>query len=294
MVKKRSQVPFWKFQAVGNDFVVIPADALPRQRWRETARKVCDRRLGIGADGLLVVGKPGSLRANPSVSVINADGSGAEISGNGLRCVGAYLLRDSGWSRRDPLWVRTRVGLRQLVPLRVGVGVWVFRVDMGKPVLAPSRIPFQAPRAKSPVCAFPLRTSRGLWPVTVASMGNPHCTVFVSSLADADWAGLGAEIERMAHFPKGTNVEFVKVVNRKEVHVRFWERGVGMTLSSGSGSSAAVVAAILNGFTERDVQVVTPAGEMRVAWPEKGSVFLTGPVELIAGGTYWLSSPRHR
>ena len=292
MVKRRSQIPFWKFQAVGNDFIVIPADALPWQRWQETARKVCDRHLGIGADGLLVVGKTGSLLAKPSVSVINADGSEAEISGNGLRCVGAYLLRDSEHSRREPVWVRTRVGFRQLVPLKVGSRGWVFRVDMGKPVLAPSRIPFKARRAKSPVCAFLLCTSRGLWPVTVTSMGNPHCTIFVSSFAEGDWAGLGAEIERMAHFPKGTNVEFVKVVNRKEVHVRFWERGVGITLSSGSGSSAAVVAAILNGFTERDVRVVTEAGKMQVAWPQKGSVFLTGSVELIAQGTYWPSSGR--
>ena len=279
------QIPFAKFQAVGNDFIVVPAEGLPKSR-RVLARKICDRHMGIGADGLLVVGERPDRRGRFPVRVINADGNEAEISGNGIRIVGAYLLRRMRRAARKPILLKTKAGVREVVPLEASSRRWVLRVDMDKPVLDPKKIPFKAARAKSPVLGFLLNTDRGVLPVTVTSMGNPHCSVFVAEFACIDWASLGIEIEESSHFPRGTNVEFVQVVSKKEIRVRFWERGVGMTLSSGSGSCAAVVASILNGLTEREVCVTTVAGALQVAWPENGSVFLTGPVELIATGTY--------
>ncbi len=295
VLKRSGRLPFWKFQGVGNDFLVVPAEQAPT-RVAELARRICHRRLGIGADGLLLVRKLKKGPVPTMVRIINADGSEAEISGNGIRCVGAYLLAVSRRSSRQPLLIRTLAGTKELIPVEVGQRRWVFRVDMGKPVLDPAKIPFQADRARAPVCGFPLPTSKGTLPVTVTSMGNPHCSVFVEDFDKIDWVSLGEEIERKPHFPRGTNVEFIKVVSKREIQVRYWERGVGVTLSSGTGSCGATVASILNGHTGRRVRVRTLAGTMEVEWREgKGEdedepVYLTGPVELIASGDYWLNT----
>jgi diaminopimelate epimerase len=205
---------------------------------------------------------------------------------------------------------------------------------MGAPVLDPAKIPFKAGAFPVPIKGYPLRTQQGVLPVTVTSMGNPHCSVFVRSFDppvpcaagvgpngpspacgpkpfggrrpeggfgpqggvwpgasaagpyDLGWEGLGREIETNPLFPNRTNVEFVKVISRKEIAVQFWERGVGHTMSSGTGACAATVASILNGLTERQVRVQTQAGSLLVAWPENGEVILTGLVERIAQGTY--------
>ena len=167
---------------------------------------------------------------------------------------------------------------------------WVFRVGMGEPILQAETIPFKASTGYSPVIEFPLETSRGLLKVTVTSMGNPHCTLFVADFDALDWASLGREIENSELFPNRTNVEFVRVISRKEIEVRFWERGVGKTQSSGTGSCAAVVACVLNGWTDRKVRVRTLAGTLDVEWPKGKEVTLTGPVELIARGTYYFSA----
>jgi diaminopimelate epimerase len=156
---------------------------------------------------------------------------------------------------------------------------------MGAPILEPDRIPFKAGNSTSPLVGYPLRTEQGILPVTITSMWNPHCTAFVADFGDVNWMSLGREIERHELFPKRTNVEFVKVVSRKEIEARFWERGAGETRSSGTGSCSAVVACILNNLADRKVRVRTPAGILEVEWPEEGGVFLTGPAERIARGT---------
>jgi diaminopimelate epimerase len=177
--------------------------------------------------------------------------------------------------------------LKTLETVHEEVGKWTIRVNMGEPILDPEEIPFEAGNFPSPIRAFPLRTEEGLQQVTVTSMGNPHCTIFVSDFDALDWPGVGQEIEDHELFPNRTNVEFVRVVSRNEVEVRFWERGVGHTMSSGTGSCAAVVASILNGLTNREVHVQTEAGSLEVTWPEGREVCLTGPVEKIAQGTYY-------
>jgi diaminopimelate epimerase len=157
---------------------------------------------------------------------------------------------------------------------------------MGAAVLEPAKVPFKAGDYPVPIKGHPLRTQQGVLHVTVTSMGNPHCSVFVADFGSLDWASLGREIETNPLFPNRTNVEFVRVVSRSEIEVRFWERGVGHTMSSGTGSCAAAVASILNGLTDRQVRVRTEAGSLQVDWPENGEVFLTGPVERIAQGIY--------
>jgi diaminopimelate epimerase len=304
---KSMNVPFAKFHGLGNDFLVVGAIGLPRFL-SKFARAILDRHTGIGADGLLVVMPPRNKKHDARLRVFNADGSEAEMSGNGIRCAGALLAELSPARRR--FLIETPAGLKSLEKVKEGRGKWVFRVAMGAPVLEPNRIPFKAGHYPAPIKGYPLPTQQGVLPITVTSLGNPHCSVFVRSFdplvlraagvgpngvrpgagaagpADLGWESLGREIETDPLFPNRTNVEFVKVISRKEITVRFWERGVGHTMSSGTGACAATVASILNGLTERQVRVRTEAGSLLVAWPEKGEIILTGPVERIAQGTY--------
>jgi diaminopimelate epimerase len=277
-------IPFAKFHGLGNDFVVTRTEGLPPSL-AELARAICKRNTGVGADGLLVLSRPRNRKHAARLRFFNADGSEAEMSGNGIRCAGAYLLTDK--IARSPLRIETVAGVKTLRVTGTTRGRWTFRVGMGRPILAAARIPFRGAKGSQPVLRFPLRTSRGVLPVTVTSMGNPHCSVFVGDFAAIDWARLGSEIERNELFPNRTNVEFVKVLSRREIEVRFWERGVGETMSSGTGSCAAAVASILNRRTGRKVRVKTLAGSLEVAWPAGGEVTLTGPAELIAQGNYY-------
>ena len=166
-------------------------------------------------------------------------------------------------------------------------GKWRFRVNMGKPILDSEKIPFVAGKHPSPVMGYPIRTSHGVLAATVTSMGNPHCSIFVEGFSTIPWEDAGSEIERSTLFPNRTNVEFVRVLSKTEIEVRYWERGVGKTMSSGTGSCGAVVACILNGFTRRSVKVRTLAGTLEVEWPKDKEVLLSGPAELIADGVYY-------
>lgn len=276
-------IAFEKYHGLGNDFIVATSRGLPPS-FSRLARSISTRHTGVGADGFIVVLPPESGRHTARIRIFNADGSEAEMSGNGIRCAAAFLL---GRARsRRPLAIETVAGVKTLQPMKVEKERWVFCVGMGAPILDPAKIPFRAGGFRPPVVGFPLSTHRGVLRVTVTSMGNPHCTVQVADFARIDWAGLGREIETNRLFPRRTNVEFVKVVSKNEIEARFWERGVGETASSGTGSCGAVVACILNGLTGRDVRVRTRAGVLRVAWPIRGDVTLTGPAERVARGTF--------
>jgi diaminopimelate epimerase len=276
-------VPFAKFHGLGNDFIVVGAEGLPHSL-SKFVPAILDRHKGIGADGLLVVMPPHNKKYAARVRFFNADGSEAEMSGNGIRCAGAFLAELS--PARQTFLIETAAGLKSLQKVKEAKGKWLFRVGMGAPVLEPAKIPFKAGDFPPPIKGFALRTQRGVVQATVTSLGNPHCSIFVADFSSLEWESLGREIETNPLFPNRTNVEFVNVISRKEIAVRFWERGVGHTLSSGTGSCAATVASILDGRTERQVRVQTQAGSLLVAWPENGEIVLTGPVERIAQGTY--------
>lgn len=280
---KNFEIPFSKFHGLANDFIIARGEDLP-EGLPELARAICERHMGVGADGLLVVLPPRNKKHDARVRFFNADGSEAEMSGNGIRCVGAFLM--SGGKPKRTLELETLAGVKSLHLIEARRGKWTFRVAMGKPILDPRKIPVKGMKGRGPVVGFRLATHRGILPVTITSMGNPHCSVFVADFEKIGWARLGREIENNPLFPKRTNVEFVRVISRKEVEVRFWERGVGETHSSGTGSCAAAVACVLNGRTGRKVRVRTLAGALEVAWPKGGEVMLTGPAELIARGTY--------
>lgn len=287
-MSKTSKISYTKFHGLGNDFLVtsrrtITGDLGP------LAKSICERHTGVGADGLLVVLKPRSTRNHARVRFFNGDGGEAEMSGNGIRCAGAFMMRQS--PRRRTLRVETASGVKILELLSAKTqarqGKWGFRVNMDRPILEPEKIPFVAGRHPSPVVGYPVGTAHGVLAATVTSMGNPHCSIFVEDFSSIPWEDVGREIECSPLFPNRTNVEFVRVISRKEIEVRYWERGVGKTMSSGTGSCGAVVACILNGFTKRSVKVRTLAGTLEVAWPEDEEVLLTGPAELIADGVYY-------
>ncbi len=283
----KREIPFAKFHGLGNDFIVVPSKALTAPV-SAFARGICRRSTGVGADGLLVLGPAREKGIDAELRFFNADGSEAEMSGNGIRCAGAFLA--GAGCESNPLKIKTVAGVKSLDLIKAERGCWQFRVAMGRPILAPGKIPFKGVKGSKQVVGFPLPTRGGPVPVTVTSMGNPHCSIFVDDFKSIDWKTLGSEIERMELFPNRTNVEFVRVLSRKEIEVRYWERGVGVTMSSGTGSCAAVVAAILNGRTGRKVQVKTLAGTLAVAWPKGGEVTLNGPAEFIADGVYYFRS----
>ncbi len=276
-----TRTPFTKYHGQGNDWLVVAEKHVPAHLY-EFARAILDRHTGAGADGLIVIMKPVARGHEARVRFINADGSEAEMSGNGIRCAGLHLLERA--PRKRILTIETPAGIKTLEKAKSIDGKQAFRVHMGAPILSAAEIPFEPAEAASPILRFPLKTHTGDLPVTVTSMGNPHCSLFVADFDD--WLRLGHEIEHNEHFPHRTNVEFVRVVSKGEMEVRFWERGVGRTHSSGTGSCGATVAAILNGLTERRVRVRTEAGTLEVEWREGGEVILTGPVEKVMAGTY--------
>ncbi len=288
-MSKTYEIPLVKYHGQGNDWLValkrnVPA-GLP-----DFVRSILDRRTGVGADGFIVVMPPRVRAHDARVRFFNLDGSEAEMSGNGIRCAGAFLTERKHQKR--VLQIEAMAGLKVLEQKKAPEGKWAFRVRMGTPILEPALIPFAPSNVPAPVLRYRLKTHRGDLPVTVTSMGNPHCSIFVADFDKVDWLRLGEEIEVNEHFPNRTNVEFVRLVSRNEIEVRFWERGVGHTMSSGTGSCGATVAAILNGLTDRRVQVSTQAGYLEVAWPEGGEVWLTGPVEKVMEGRYCYRKPR--
>ncbi len=298
-------VPFVKYHATGNDFIVVSANDMPPQSgfgpkarkasarlFAALARAILSRHTGVGADGLLVSWPPLSERNHAAMQVFNADGSEAEMSGNGVRCLAAWLL-DIGVGLAR-VAIETAAGLVTVEHTGDRYSERLFRVRMGEPVFEAQQIPFRAPSVATPIIRYPLPTSRGAQEVTVLSMGNPHCTIFVNSFEEFDWRALGQEIEKHPLFPNRTNVEFVRVVRPTEIEVRFWERGVGETASSGTGSSAAAVASRLNDLTTNAVRVKTPGGELSVRWGASRMVFLTGPVRRIASGTYDHNPREHK
>ncbi|MGH9470882.1 MAG: diaminopimelate epimerase [Terriglobia bacterium] len=302
-MKQPIEIPFEKLQACGNDFIVTRpkqrtpgwgiARAAPGPRLdsatalRRLAIAICDRHRGVGADGFLALLPPRDRKDAGRVRFFNADGSEAEMSGNGIRCVARFLA--SGGRLVRPMRFETPAGVREVTPIPAGDGEISFRVAMGSPVFEPDRIPFRDTRAVPPVTDYPLTVGGREYRVTVTSMGNPHCSLFVSSF-DFDWREAGRALESSPAFPNRTNVEFVRVLSKAEIAVRFWERGVGETASSGTGSCGAAVAAILNGFTNRRVRVRTSAGVLKVEWSEAGEVFLTAQASRVASGVFRYSA----
>jgi len=270
-------IPFVKTQALGNDFILVEQSTSVPPDYPELARRICDRHFGVGADGLILWRAAGDVFG---IRIYNRDGSEAECSGNGLRCMAAYLIESGRWAKSE-IKLETISGLYTL--RRVGQQ---YEADMGEPHLEPGAIPFQPTAPIDRVVNYPVPADGQIYAITACSTGNPHCSLFVNELDDSYIERVGPLLERHPVFPHRTNVEFIHVLNHREIEVAFWERGVGRTYASGTGSCGATVAAILNGKTGRQVTVHTKTGRLVVEWPEKGRLKLTSTANIVAEGNY--------
>jgi diaminopimelate epimerase len=270
-------LPFVKTHALGNDFLLVENNGKIPGDYSQLAHRICDRHFGIGADGL-ILWKAGDDSFN--VRIFNQDGGEAECSGNGLRCVAAYLIESGRW-KKDAVRLETISGMYTLK--HVGQQ---YEADMGEPKLAPADIPFVPSLPVDRVVAYPLQAGDQTFSISACSTGNPHCSLFVNAVDDSYVERIGPILERHRSFPNRTNVEFIRIVNDHEAEVRFWERGVGYSNASGTGSCGAVVACILNGKTSRKVTVHAKAGDLIVEWPEGGRLKLTSTANIVAEGQY--------
>jgi diaminopimelate epimerase len=277
---------FTKMHGAGNDYVYVDCFAEPvPQNISELARRISERRFGVGSDGLILICP--SERADAEMRMFNADGTPAEMCGNGIRCVGKYLY-DHGIHRKESLHIESAGRLLSL-ELNVRHGkVDQVRVDMGEPILIPSQIPttLRSPAGpEQPVVDAPLAVGEREVRVTCVSMGNPHCVVFVDEPTD-DWVlGVGPQMEIDPHFPKRVNVEFAKMISDRELVQRTWERGSGETLACGTGACAVCVAGVLTGRSGRSVNIHLRGGDLAIEWNERDNhVYMTGPaVEVFTG-----------
>jgi diaminopimelate epimerase len=280
---------FSKFQALGNDFILVELDEGAGYRVSQSAlaRSICDRHLGVGADGLVLYqGTVSDAESDFSALIFNCDGSRAEMSGNGIRCLAAHL-HESGRASGDVIRLRTVAGLRSLRLKHRDGNSFLYEAQMGMPVTEPARIPALVGNGTDPILEQPLDVGGEWVRVTLTSMGNPHCSTFWDDVESAPFDTLGPMLESHAAFPNRTNVEFIQVVDRHRLRVRFWERGVGPTMSSGTGSSAAAAAALLLGKVENPVTVETAIGMLEVSWVRGSQLQLTGAARIVCSGQYY-------
>ncbi len=274
---------FYKAHALGNDFLIIRSNRRVKDL-PALARAICDRHFGIGADGLVIFA-PARRGADFSMRIFNADGSEAEISGNGLRCLTAVLYQQ-GLAARKRIRIGTKAGIREARLLGRDGNTFYLETNMGRPSFAPAQIPFSAPPELEQVIDYPLRAGDAVYKITALSMGNPHCVVFCDNLLSVDVKSIGPLLEKHASFPLGANVEFVQVLDRRTIEVLFWERGVGPTFASGTGSSAAAVAAVIKGLADEELTVITGGGRLNVLWPARQHVILIGPATIVCQGRF--------
>jgi diaminopimelate epimerase len=261
-------IPFVKANACGNDFVLIHTATLSRDsNLSELTRRICDRHLGVGADGVEWMFP--HVSADVEIRLLNADGSEAEISGNGTRCVAAYICATQ---EKEEIKIQTGAGLKTCTLISRMESEYEFEVEMGHADIGkPTEVSL----------------STGSVSGTPVSLGNPHYVMFVAEIAH-DWQTCAAEIQHSKKFPHGVNIEMVVIENKNNVAARFFERGVGETQSSGTGSCASAVAAIAAGKAVSPVHVHSVGGTQTVRL-EKGTVFLRGPAWLVCRGEFFLT-----
>ncbi len=266
---------FVKMHGLGNDFIVIPPEEKHPEHPQKTARELCRRSFGVGADGLVLLGPSG--RADLLMRIYNSDGTEAEMCGNALRCVALYA-RSRGLAKNDTLTVETRAGVKTAVLRPDGM----VRVDMGAPLLDSLDIPVTGARRRVVRETITAGTERFCF--TAVSMGNPHCVIFLGPGRQIDLATVGPALEWHPFFPQGANVEFCRVEHPGRVAVQVWERGAGPTLACGTGACAVVVAGVIGGVLEREAEVILPGGTLKVFWPAEGPVYMEGPATEVYRG----------
>lgn len=268
---------FQKWQGLGNDFVIVNADKYHDFDFAGSARKICDRHFGVGADGLVTVRSLGGH--DFEMRIYNSDGTETEMCGNATRCVGLYLKQNRLASGRE-FQLHTGAGIIKPQVLENNT----VRVDMGQPRLTRGEIPVVGePDEKALELRF--EASGKKFTGTALSMGNPHIVIFVPDINHVELAEWGPQIECHELFPRKTNVEFVEVLSPQMVRMRVWERGCGITMACGTGSCATAVAGALTGRTGRNISVLLDGGELHIEYSEKDNhVYMTGPASEVFEG----------
>lgn len=271
---------FTKMHGCGNDYVYVNLFEEQIENPAKVSIAVSDRHFGIGSDGLITIGA--SEIADFRMRIYNADGSEAEMCGNGIRCVAKYVY-DHKLTDKTEITVETGAGVKTLQLTVEDDKVTLVRVDMGEPILTPDEIPVVADGDR--VVDEPIVVDDKEWRMTCVSMGNPHAVVFVDDVAHFELEKYGPLFENHVRFPKRTNTEFVQIISRNEAIMRVWERGSAETWACGTGTCATVMACILNGLTDNDVLVHLRGGDLRIVYDEKRNhVFMTGPATEVFEG----------
>ena len=274
---------FTKMHGAGNDYVYVNCFEETLQDRERAAIALSDRHFGVGGDGLICV-DPSDV-ADCKMDMYNADGSRGKMCGNGVRCV-AKLAYDAGIARKKEISVETLSGIKRIAVVTDEDGNMTgARVNMGRPVLAPKEIP--ALFGGETAIGVPLIAGGVEYAVTLVSMGNPHCVVYVNDVSCIDIEKLGPAFERHEKFPDRINTEFIRVVSETELDMRVWERGSGETLACGTGACAAAVAGVLNGFCRQDAEIRMNlrGGALYINWSSAdGCVYLTGPAKTVFKG----------
>ncbi|MBF0487002.1 MAG: diaminopimelate epimerase [Nitrospirae bacterium] len=271
---------FTKMHGIGNDFLIVDCIAdnrladISHETWGSAAIKLCNRRYGIGADQLLLL-LP-SKTADIGMRIFNSDGSEVQMCGNGIRCLAMYAW-DKGIARGLMIDVETPAGNKTINKINDMV-----RVNMGEPRLSGREIPVNA---DGQIMDYPIEIGEKKIKVTCVSMGNPHAVVFVFDVDSYPVGAYGPRLETNQFFPGRTNVEFVEILNRWEIKMRVWERGVGETLACGTGACAAVVAAHMKGFVDTHVTAHLRGGDLEIELAPDGNVYMTGPAAYVFTGT---------
>jgi diaminopimelate epimerase len=277
---------FTKMHGIGNDYVYVNAFEERVENPVEVARAISDRHFGVGGDGLILI-LP-SDKADVRMRMFNADGSEAEMCGNGVRCVAKYAF-DHGLTKNNPMRVETGRGVLTLA-LDVADGkVRQVTVDMGEPILALPQIPADVERLHRTdrKGEYRIETDGNAYDATFVSMGNPHAVIYTPDVGRIDLARIGPILEHHPAFPRRINVHFVQVQSKSEVTMRTWERGSGITLACGTGACAVCVAGVLTGRTDRKLLSHLPGGDLRLEWCESDNqVYMTGPATEVFSGQW--------
>lgn len=273
---------FTKMHGCGNDYIYVNGftEEVPARKKPELVRRLSDRHFGIGGDGVIFINR--SSQADFEMEMYNADGSRAEMCGNGIRCVAKYVYDKSLTDKKSVSVVSS--GKIKYLDLLIKNGVVdAVKVNMGSPILKATDIPVISENEE--VISETIEIEGNVYEMTCVSMGNPHAVVFMEDVENLDIEKIGPYFENHVRFPKRVNTEFVKVIDRNTVQMRVWERGTGETLACGTGACATVVACILNGLTEEKVTVKLLGGELHIRWDQaENLVYMTGPAETVFEG----------
>ena len=279
---------FTKMQGCGNDYIYISGfrEKISAKEKPELVRRLCDRHFGVGGDGVIFINP--TEKADFEMEMYNADGTGAEMCGNGIRCVAKFVY-DKNMTDSEHISVVSAGQVKYLDMIVERQHPWdrgivrQVRVNMGIPVLKPELIPVKA--NGNSMINEPITVNEKEYHVTCVSMGNPHAVIFTEGVKDLDLEQIGPFFEHHEFFPKRINTEFVEIIDRKNVFMRVWERGAGETLSCGTGCCAAAVAGVLNNLTDSKITVKLLGGELQIEWDRnRNLVFMTGPAETVFEG----------